>query len=248
MKDKLQHVINVFPSYEYIDTLPKDFIKRIRSRGKLQDKQFKIFLKPLSHRQYKVFSGNKYSTTVIIEVFNNHLTFRGATLSYVMKWPLLVKLIIDTVFTVSGGKLEKMNSDPQVLFDLLSSYRTAYSSIESLVDKLIINTAGIDTYTRFQKLETIEERLAFAALIEMSNDVIIEERYDMAEKTKKPINLSISSQFRKEYGDGKSDMDNMLNESQADLDATIRRDKKLSNLGITRSVNTSAENRDLSDL
>ena len=164
-----------------------------------------------------------------------------------MKYSLLVKGIVDSVFTISGGKLEEMNTNPEILFDMLEGYRKTFTTMESLVDRFIIANAGIEMYMKYQELETIEERMALTALLEISTDIILEERWEMSRKIGGDVNLSFDKNFRKYYDDGKGKMDQLIGESQRELGLAMRRDKKLQKLGINRKINTSQENRDLSD-
>ena len=197
VNQKLYHVLRVRPATELIEKLPPKFINRLKKRGRIQTESFTVYIKPLTHREYKIYSDNRYSKNVILKIFNNNLKFIDIQVSYVLKYSLLVKGIVDSVFTISGGKLEEMNTNPEILFDMLEGYRKTFTTMESLVDRFIIANAGIEMYMKYQELETIEERMALTALLEISTDIILEERWEMSRKIGGDVNLSFDKNFRK---------------------------------------------------
>lgn len=251
-KSKAYRVLRVMPDAKAFKSLPKSFQKILTKKSKRQNKIFTVVLLPLTNKEYRLFSTSRYSLKNVLKILNEHIIPIGVGLEYIIKWPLLIKLIVDSIYKISGEIIEDINRDPQKLFDTLRKNRERWSTIDSLPEQLIITNAGLDTYMKIQDKD-FEETLMLAALIEKTHDIVIEERYDAARRRnwQIPIKLHADRTFRKEYQrmtsqDGVAD--ETFEETGRALDEAIRREKKMKELGIKSRINTEEENKALRDM
>lgn len=251
-RQRVYRTLKVYPATSNIETLPEAFRKRLVKDGRIQDKVFNVVVIPMSHREYTLYSGARYNTENVVKILNEHIVPIEVDLKYIMKFPMLVKAIIDGVYAVSGSMIEEINKDPQKMFDILRRNRQYWSTVGSLVDQLIITNAGLETYMELENSPGgYQEKLLFASLLEKMNDVIIEERYDAARRRnwKMPIKLVPDKHFRKEYEAMTADggMGEVFNESSKRLEDALKKDKKKADLGIKTKVRTKEENESLMD-
>jgi len=250
-KQKLYRVLKISPDYESLNSLPKELRTRIVNSGRFQDKTFTVVVLPLSNKEYHLYNTSRYMTTNMLKVLNSHIVPIEQDLRYILKFPMLVKIIIDNIYNISGEVIEEMNKDPQKLFDILKRNREKWASIDSLVDQLLINNIGMDLYMKIEESsEGFDEKLMWASLVELSNDIIIEERYDASKRRRWqiPIKLTPDRNFRKEYqlmtdkGEG---MNETFHKTNRALEEAIRMEKRKSDLGIKTRVDTRSENKGL---
>lgn len=165
---------------------------------------------------------------------------------------MLMKQIVDAVFRISGELIDEINRDPEKLFETLGDYREKWSTIESLVDQLIVSNLGIETFLKISEMDSYEERLAIAALVELSTGVIVEERFKLAEKLGRSIKLTPDKNFGREYdrvmGGQQGEMDGVFEETSRSLQEQTAKDKQLAKLGIKKPINTNDENRNLGNV
>lgn len=223
----------------------------MKKKQLLQDKNITILAIPLDVKQYKTLSLRKYSNNTILYLFNNHLFPIDETLKYVMKYPLLIKGVVDALFELSGREVEELNYKEGKLFQLLKERRRELGNFDALLDNFVLANMGIEQYLKFRDLESIEDRLAIVAVLENYYGVIIEERYELSKKIKKPIKLTPDKNFHKEYERimGKeSGQDFGFGDITKALNERMQEDKKLSEYGIKRTVYTDSENKELSNV
>lgn len=269
---KIVHVINVRPDFSIFNT---DFThkkhsyellkKELKSKGRLQDKSFRLIVTPLNHREYKQYSANRYEANTIIKVFNEHLKIhpddeRQVNIAYIIKRKSLLKRIMDVFFEISGGQTEHINNQPKYMFDILEKYRRSYSTPESLLDRLVINTAlamgDMSAYRMYHKLPTLDERLGFVALLELATGISIKERYTMAMQFGTAIDLTNDSRtFNKQTGQNArnrdkaaNQVDELASEASMALQEAYRRESRLRDLGVQVPINTERENASLREL
>lgn len=248
---KLYNVIKVKP--KVLDSslsVPLSFIKNLKDKGRLQDKEFKIIAFPLDIRDYRLYSPKRYSTPVVTHLFNKHLRVIGADLKYIMRYSLLVRGIIDALFQISGTDIEEVDRDITKLFSMLEERRMELASPSALLDNMVIANMSIKDYLDFRKIRSFDEKISIVAALESSTGVILKERYELAVKLKKPIKLSPDKNFGKEFErimnkDGATDFDDI----KATLSQQMTQERREASLGKGKKrVNTSAENSELGNL
>lgn len=257
-KQILQHIIKVKPVYEQINALPKEFRERVIAKGRIQDKEFVLYVTPLSYRQYKVFSESRYSDRSIVDIFNNHISFpKGSlvNLSYLMKFKLLIKSIIDEIFTISGQTLEDINKDPEILFRQLETYKNSLMTPESIMDMFMANMSvkigDFSLFKHYESMETMEERMSIVALIELAFGIDLKRRYAISVKHGTPLDLTtdtytLEKKLRPEAKGSNNELKGIAEETAQILARQIERERKLNTLGIKiSSVNTDKENQEL---
>lgn len=258
MAQELRHVIYVEPLIAIVaPRLPPEFVQAMKPHSdspKFQHKSFRIWVRPLTHREYKQFNTSRYEMRAIMQIFNTHIEIDdGANLAYLMKWPILVKAVMDAIFDISGEQVEQINSDPKVMFESLKKRRDELSRNEALMDRFVMLNAGFEFYTGYYSAcETLEQRLDVVAALELITSVHLEQRWEFARKRNMPIKLSPDKNFDREYKDSMgnaqgSQMAQMFDESERELAEAMRRDKRSAELGIKTRVNTASENKELED-
>lgn len=192
-------------------------------------------------------SPSRYESNNVLNILNDHIKImEGGSLSEIMKWPLLVKNIVDEIYRISGGPIEKLNNSPEEMFETLARYRAQWLSNDALLDQLLLINLGVNAYLGIRnQIKSIEEKISIAALVEVSSDVIIEERYKMAVRLNAPIKLAPDQRFRKEYAQRfGSQTEQAAAEAQAKLAHDMKRDRRT---GTKRRVNTQEENQALNE-
>lgn len=246
--EKLFHVLRIEAITNFDNKIPKTFIKNIQSKSAMQTKSFTLYVKLLPFNKYQQLKSNKYSITTIIDIFNNHIISPDESLHYIMRWPILVKNIIDYVFSLSDQGISDLEVNPNLLFQRLKDKRAKMFEHNALLDSLVMQSFGIEIYMQFRNLDSFEKKLDFVATTEHFTQVVLEERYKMALKIKKPINLKADKYFAKEYN-AKMNVDDetssLMNKASQALDEQLKEDKQLASLGVKRKVNTSQENASL---
>jgi len=252
MNEKLVHIIKVYPIDIDSIGLQPSFVKRIRKRNKYQYKSFSIYVKPLNLTDYRTYNINRYDMSVKMKLFNNNIFPIDISLKYIMKWPILVRSIIDTLFGISGELIDHINTDPTVMFKMLENRRKRYLTVEGLLDNLVLSNTDLSVYQTFRKLRTLEDRIDFAAFIETISGVIIEQRYEFANARKLPIKLASDKYFGTEYEKFKdqdgNDLNIDFNTIKSKLNKQMSEDKKYSEHGIKKAVDTGKENKELLEL
>lgn len=247
-RQKLYHIIKVSPKRLAPDQVPESFLNDLKKKSRYQGETFNILAFPLSIKDYKLYSLRKYSRNSVIKFFNENLVPIRTDLTYIMKYPLLVKGIIDTLFELSGSELEQFNYNPDKMFQLLKERRRELGSFDALMDNFVLANMGINEYMQYRKLESLEDRLAIVSVLESYFGVIIEERYALSKKIKRPIKLVPDKSFSKEYErimNSESGQELGFADISKALESRMQEDKKLSEYGIKRTVRTADENREM---
>lgn len=250
-RQKLYNVIKVSPKRLDPGDVPQSFLSDLKKKKLLQDKSISVLVIPLDIKKYKTLSLRKYSPSTILYLFNNHLFIIGETLKYVMRYPLLVKGLIDSLFELSGREVEELNWSQGKLFQLLKERRRELGNFDALLDNFVLANMGIEQYLKFRELDNLEDRLAIVAVLENYFGVIIEERYELSRKIKKPIKLTPDKNFHKEYERimGKeSGQDFGFGDITKALAERMQEDKKYAEYGIKRTVHTDSENREITSV
>lgn len=247
-KQTLYNVIKVAPKRVTPDEVPESFLRDLIRKKWLQNRSFSIIVYPLSMKDYKLHYLRRYSNNSIIKFFNENLVPIGASVNYILRFPLLVKGIIDSLFELSGRDIEELNMSPDKMFQLLKERRRELGNHDALMDHFVMANMGIEPYLQFyRKIESLEDRLSFVAVLENYFGVIIEERYLLSQKIKKPIKLTPDKQFSKEYEramNQQSGQDFGFGDITKALAQKLIEDRRMAEYGITSPVKTSDENRE----
>lgn len=250
-RQKLHHIIRVSPKRVTPNEVPDSFIRDLVKKKRLQDKSFSLIVKPLSIKDYKLFYLRRYSHASIIKFFNENLTPVNVSINYILQYPLLVKGIIDTLFELSGRDVEELNVNPDKMFQLLKERRRELNNFDALMDNFVLANMGIEEYMKYRQIENLEDRLAIIAVLENYFGVIIEERYALSKKIKRPIKLTPDKAFSKEYErvmNQQSGQDFGFGDIQKALESRMREDRKLAEYGIKTPVQTGNENREMNNV
>jgi hypothetical protein len=205
----------------------------------------------LDVKQYKTLSLRKYSNSTILYLFNKHLFPIDEDLKYLMRYPLLLKGVIDALFELSGREVEELNYVPGKLFQLLKERRRELGNFDALLDNFVLANMGIEQYLKFREISSLDDRMSIVAVLENYFGVIIEERYELSKKIKKPIKLTPDKNFHKEYERimGKeSGQDFGFGDITKALAERMQEDKKYAEYGIKRTVHTDSENREMTNV
>ena len=245
LNEKLYHVLIIHAITDFGKQVPSSFIKNIKRSNLIQNRDFKLYIKLLPFNKYQRLKSNKYNNNTIIDIFNNHIISPDESLSYILKWPMLVKNIIDNIFALSSEDIPEMESNPDLLFQRLKDKRKKMYENNALLDSLVMQTYGIDIYMKYRNIDSFEERLEFIAATEHFTHVVLEERFKFAIKIKKSINLKSDRHFTDEYNrqmNIDNDTGELINKASQALTEQMREDAELAKLGVTRKINTSQEN------
>lgn len=258
---RLRHVIHVEPVIELVRPhLPAEFCTQLEGTKKsptkkYQSESFSLWITPLDHREYKHYTTDRYHRLTIMNIFNNHVEVPPEIpLAYIMKWPLLVKAIIDAIFDVSSEVIDKINADPKVMFESLRKRRDELSKNDALLDRFVIINGGFEFYTAYRTIASLEERLDIVAAMEIATGITIERRWEFAKKKNMPLKLAPDKNFDKEYRDamgnarGGGELQHIFDETDRELREAMDRERRNSELGIKTRVNTRNENKDLDQL
>lgn len=159
-----------------------------------------------------------------------------------------MKGVIDALFELSGREVEELNYIPGKLFQLLKERRRELGNFDALLDNFVLANMGIEQYLKFREISSLEDRMSIVAVLENYFGVIIEERYELSKKIKKPIKLTPDKNFHKEYERimGKeSGQDFGFGDITKALAERMQEDKKYAEYGIKRTVHTDSENREM---
>lgn len=247
-RQKLYNVIKVYPKVLLPGEVPAAFLDALRKKGILQERSIKLIAIPMDIATYKKLSPRRYAKQSILYLVNNHIIPIDCKISYIMKYPMLLKGIIDAIFEISGKELEDLRYNPDKLFQLLRERRREMNTFDALLDNFVLANLGIEQYLNFRKIDSLEERLSIVASLEFHLGVIIEERYELSKKIKRPIKLTPDRNFQKEYDrivNNEAGQDLGFGEIKKALAERMAEDKKLEEYGIKRTIRTEEENKEL---
>lgn len=271
MKQRVVHIIRVNPDFtifnadgRYKKYNPEPLVQDYKRKGRIQDKSFRLLVTPLTHREYKHFSANRYSTSTIVKVFNENLQIHPedvdeVDLRHILQFKVLLKQILDIFFQISGGETERINHEPKMMFDILEKYRRSYGSVESLMDRFVMNTTyqtgDFSLYRHYENLSTLNERMGFVALLELTTGINIESRYKIAQDKNAPIDLTHDDNTLnkmmgtpRKKGKDSAQIEEMTEITNIALSKAMARERRLKDLGITIGVNTARENEAMREM
>jgi hypothetical protein len=257
-KELVRHVIHIEPIFEQVSAhLPPEFISQLGfgTSAKYQNRAFSAWITPLNYREYKQYNTARYHMNTLMDIFNKHVELpKEISLAYVLKWPLLVKTVVDAIFDISSDYTDRINADPKIMFSDLRRRREELSRNDALLDRFVMINGGFEFYTAYRTIETMEERLDIVAAMELITNVSIEQRYEFATKRGMAIKLAPDREFEREYkhhmaAGGKSpEFQQLFDESERSLSEAMLRERRNAELGIKTRVNTKSENNALEEL